>query len=1149
MLSFLIAALGLRDHEFRKCGDTPFCQQHRAHAPAVDTAAWKVDVPSITATGTTWSARLLTPDESQLSLMLQVSVLRTGAVRVHVADDTSVPVDSLEMVDPTVKKPEAWDDEMDGIWDAPRVRLGRAVKARYEPTEPFASEAALTPVACTELNAPRSRAKAEGQSIIKCSADAGPVLVRVVHEPFSVHVVDASAGDCTPGAPCEPVVSFNGRRRLLYEPFRQLIPSGEAEAKPPEPFKFNSFSDPMPFGSASVGVDIDFPHATHVYGLPERAMDLALPSTLGTEPYRLMNLDVFEYLLDHPMGLYGSVPFVQASGPRGSQGVLWLNPSETFVDVGCAAGGAPGMAPGGGNACTHWFSASGVIDAFLFHGASPTDVTRQHSAVTGVTPLPPYFALGYHQCRWNYRDEQDVRQVHEAFEEHALPFDVLWLDIEHTDGKRYFTWDKLKFPDPLTMQRQLKATGRNMVTIIDPHLKADDGYAVFADAKTAGLLVLKEDGEGHFEGDCWPGRSGWIDYLLPAAREYWAGQFAPDKYAGSSASLYTWNDMNEPSVERGPEVTMPMALVHRDGTGRKIEHRELHNLYGQLQHMATFAGQRAAYPQRRPFVLTRAFFAGSQRTAAVWTGDNKASWAHLAASTPMLLSLSLAGIPFVGADVGGFFGNPTPALLVRWYQVAVFHPFFRAHAEFKTKRREPYLFGDEVTRQVRTALGHRYSLLPYLYTLFAQHAADGSLVMRPLWYEFPTDPQLRGNAWWSAAAEERRAAAESKAAKTEAGAAAAAPTTTPTSDDELKRRFLEQEKAQAEAAAAAAGAAAGAAGGPRVLDEEAVEEPVDEGPCPCFKCDESRCWNPECLVCGTKAVSGCNQPTDAGCYTSAEAECSCNADPTPPPAYATGESDDDPDQGEGRGLGEDDADDAKGFDTRDEYYHGAVREGAGEQDENYEQTGEQFLLGPHIMVQPITTIKPIADTRVYLPASTPTADATWYDFYSHAKLVSTPSARVVTVRVQADHVPAFVRGGAIVPKRERLRRSSQATHLDPFTLVVAPDGGGVAAGTLFLDAYDGYEDTTLTAQFSYASGLVSGTVAATGQGGAPPAAESEVERIVLLGQAGPADVVVHRNGKLVPGVTTLYDAAAGMLTVRKPTVRVGEAWTVRISAP
>ena len=218
-------------------------------------------------------------------------------------------------------------------------------------------------------------------------------------------------------------------------------------------------------------------------------------------------------------------------------------------------------------------------------------------------------------------------------------------------------------------------------------------------ARDRHLLVLTEGNATHFEGDCWPGRSAWVDYLLPEARAFWAGRFGPAAYGGSTRTLYTWNDMNEPSVFDGPEITMRPSLIHRDGQGAVYEHRELHNLYGMLMHMSTHEGQRQAYPDRRPFVLTRAFFAGSQRYAAVWTGDNKASWAHLAATTPMLLSLSVAGIPFVGADVGGFFGNPSTALLVRWYQAAVFHPFLRAHAEFKTKRREPYLFGEEITRQ------------------------------------------------------------------------------------------------------------------------------------------------------------------------------------------------------------------------------------------------------------------------------------------------------------------------------------------------------------------------------------------------------------------------------------------------------------------
>ena len=731
---------------------------------------------------------------------------------------------------------------------------------------------------------------------------------------------------------------------------------------------------------------------------------------------------------------------------------------------------------------------------------------------------------------------------------------VLWLDIEHTDGKRYFTWDALKFPTPLAMQADLKRTGRNMVTIIDPHLKADDGYAVFATAKKMDLLVRKDDDSGHFEGDCWPGRSGWIDYLLPQAREYWAGRFTADNYVGSSASLYTWNDMNEPSVERGPEVTMPMTLIHRTGDGRQVEHRELHNMYGMLQHAATFEGQQTAYPQRRPFVLTRAFFSGSQRTAAVWTGDNKASWAHLAASTPMLLALSLSGIPFVGADVGGFFGNPTTPLLVRWYQAAVFHPFFRAHAEFKTKRREPYLFGDEVTRQVKTALSLRYSLLPYLYTLFAQHAKDGSLVMRPMWYEFPHDPSIRGNAWWSVAAEAKaeRAAAEAKAAEAKAA-------------EEAAKAAEEAAKAAEAAVAAAAKAAeeAKVAAEAKAAEEAAAEEArrlseqtggaedaggVEEGPCPCFKCDDAPCWHPACEKCGTKENAGCAEHPTWGCYTSAEAECTCNANPNPEP---------EPDPYDEPNKPDDELDEAsadKGF--VDEYYHGEVREGGGEQDEDEDQTGEQFLLGPHLLVQPITTIKPLSETRVYLPASDPSAPATWYDLHTSAALTSTAGARVVTVGVHADRVPAFLRGGAVLPTRERLRRSSQGTHTDPFTLTVAPDGAtGRADGSLYLDAYDGYEQSSLTAHFAFepAHGLsvravLSGTIEDVGVAGAPPAATSEIERVVVLGQAAASGVVVHRDGVLVPGVSALFDAAAGTITVRKPQVKVGERWTIGLLA-
>ena len=290
---------------------------------------------------------------------------------------------------------------------------------------------------------------------------------------------------------------------------------------------------------------------------------------------------------------------------------------------------------------------------FLLPGPTPADMYRQYAILTGTAPVPPMFSLGYHQCRWNYKDERDVYQVHAKFEELDYPYDVLWLDIEHTDGKRYFTWDENLFPHPAEMQEKLASQGRRMVTIIDPHIKRDDGYYIHKEATAKGLYIKDKDGKKDYDGWCWPGSSSYLDFTNSKVRSWWADQFAYNKYKGSTTTLFTWNDMNEPSVFNGPEVTMQKDLKNLDG----VEHREWHNLYGMLFQRATGEGQvRRNQPDEdvRPFVLTRSFFAGSQRYGAIWTGDNAAEWSHLEIASPMLLSLNVAALSFVGADVGGF---------------------------------------------------------------------------------------------------------------------------------------------------------------------------------------------------------------------------------------------------------------------------------------------------------------------------------------------------------------------------------------------------------------------------------------------------------------------------------------------------------------
>ena len=503
---------------------------------------------------------------------------------------------------------------------------------------------------------------------------------------------------------------------------------------------FGSHRDSKPYGPMSVGIDVRFPQSKHLYGLPEHASAAVLQDTFSyyKEPYRLYNLDVFEYEIDEPMALYGAIPLiVSQSAVTGTSGLFWFNPSETFVDVRRPNEQEKKQDT---TTSTHWMSESGVMDVFFLSGGSPASLMQQYTLLTGTPPLPPMFALGYHQCRWNYKDEKDVYTVHSKFEEYDFPYDMIWLDIEHTDGKKYFTWDPKLFPNPTKMQETLWAQGRRMVTIVDPHIKRDNDWSIHKEATAKGFYTKDKNGDKDFDGWCWPGSSSYLDFTQANVREWWADLFSYSKYKGSTPSLFTWNDMNEPSVFNGPEVSMSKDLRNLEGH----EHREWHNLYGMLQHRATFEGlvARSNQGEMRPFVLSRSFFAGSQKYSAIWTGDNTADWKHLEIASPMLLSLNVAAMSFVGADVGGFFGSPDAQLFTRWMQAAAYQPFYRGHAHHDSKRREPWVFDEVTLTRTRRASMVRYALLPMWYTLFREAELAGLPVMRFMWMHYPDIPSL-----------------------------------------------------------------------------------------------------------------------------------------------------------------------------------------------------------------------------------------------------------------------------------------------------------------------------------------------------------------------------------------------------------------------
>lgn len=448
------------------------------------------------------------------------------------------------------------------------------------------------------------------------------------------------------------------------------------------------------------------------------------------------NTDTFSY----PIGtdpIYQSIPFFIALQDGKSYGLFFHNTFRTWFDMGAKTPGRYSFGADGGE-----------LDYFVFTGGrdrSPKKVLSDYANLTGKAPMPPIWALGNQQSRWSYFPEARVREIADGFRKRKLPLDVLYLDIDYMDGYRVFTWDRKRFPDPPKLIGDLAKQGIKTVLMIDPGIKVDPAYAAYAEGRRQGVFVKNPEGT-ELNRNVWPQASAFPDFTDPRARKWFGDQYQGHLDEGVAGF---WNDMNEPGVFLTETTQKPDVLHHPDktfpyntphhGDGSGGTHRRYHNVYGMQMARSTFEGLRRLAPERRPFVLTRAGFAGIQRYSAVWTGDNYASWDHLALTIPMLTNMSVSGVSFVGADAGGFNDRPSGELYTRWLQAAVLTPFFRSHSVGWVGNKEPWEFGDEYTDINRSVIEMRYKFLPYLYSLFREHERTGEPIMRPLWYEYPSD--------------------------------------------------------------------------------------------------------------------------------------------------------------------------------------------------------------------------------------------------------------------------------------------------------------------------------------------------------------------------------------------------------------------------
>ncbi len=369
---------------------------------------------------------------------------------------------------------------------------------------------------------------------------------------------------------------------------------------------------------------------------------------------------------------------------------------------------------------------NGIPSLYCLYGPTLAELTRKFQRLIGTTPLPPLWALGYHQSRWGYRSQGDLEALADRFEEHEFPADGLWLDIDYMDGFRIFTFDPDSLPDPAGTAAKLKERGFRIIPILDPGVKRDPGYGVYDSGRDRGVFCRNPAGT-EFVGIVWPGWTVFPDFSLAGTRKWWAG-YAREWFATGFDGA--WIDMNDPST--GP--VDPMAMRFEEG---RTEHTAFHNQYALLMARATRKGLEEAHPDQRPFLLSRSGCTGSQKYAAHWTGDNFSNYHHLRRSIGKSLNLAMSGFPFNGPDVGGFGGHCTGELLIDWVKAAFLFPFFRNHTMQGSRDQEPWAFSPEALKIIRRFVRLRYRLLPYLYTLFIEQEETGEAILRPLSYDFP----------------------------------------------------------------------------------------------------------------------------------------------------------------------------------------------------------------------------------------------------------------------------------------------------------------------------------------------------------------------------------------------------------------------------
>ena len=445
---------------------------------------------------------------------------------------------------------------------------------------------------------------------------------------------------------------------------------------------------------------------------------------------------------DEMPSLYGSHNFFIVDGEQ-TFGAFFDTPARVIFDIDYEGSGKIEI-----------LAEQGVAVYFV-EGENANDIARQFLAAIGRSYLPPLWAFGFGQSRWGYKTEKDIRRIADRYKRAGMPLDYICLDIDYMDRYIDFTVNKQRFPDMKGLVKEMKASGVRLVPIVDAGIKIEPHNPVYEEGVKEGYFCKNLEGKD-FQAAVWPGMTHFPDFFQPKARAWFGRQY---KFYTDLGFEGFWNDMNEPAIfyseynpsrlgdkscgdplyKGGARLSDYKCFTH-NVDGKTVSHWDVHNLFGAKMTEASSQGLEKLL-DKRFLLFSRSSYIGAHRYGGIWTGDNSSTFLMLRRNVTMMPGLNMSGFLYSGADTGGFGGNCSRELLLRWLAFSVFTPLMRDHTTIFTRNQECFRYRGK--RDFRSILSLRYRLLPYIYSEFMKAALSSDLYIRPLAFAYPKDARAR----------------------------------------------------------------------------------------------------------------------------------------------------------------------------------------------------------------------------------------------------------------------------------------------------------------------------------------------------------------------------------------------------------------------